>query len=182
MYNIFIDDLLKQSSSYGCGLRIDNDLFNSFANADDVNLWSLSSVDLQTLIDIGFQYSVTWRFTFGIMRTNCIIVGKIHSMAFQFAHWVSKKLKTKTNCKILGTTFSSSMSYHSHVEKNAAKPEGALCAGYHQLAAATRFFSTEVKVHLWKAIGLPALLYGLENVELWAKDLRELEKLQSSIF
>ena len=41
--------------------------------------------------------------------------------------------------------------------------------------------STEVKVHLWKTVGLPSLLYGMENLELRAKDLRELEKFQSSI-
>ena len=41
--------------------------------------------------------------------------------------------------------------------------------------------STEVKVHIWKTIGLPSLLYGMENLELRTKDLRELEKLQSSI-
>ena len=70
------------------------------------------------------------------------------------------------------------MSYHSHVEQNAAKPEGALPS----IGCCYPFFSTEVKVHLWKAIGLPALLYGMENVELRAKDLRELEKLQSSMF
>ena len=98
LFNIFIDDLLKQLSSSGCGIRIDNDLFTSFAYADDVNLWSLSTVDLQTLIDICFQYSVTWRFTFGIKKT-CMIVGKIHSMTFQFGNWVTKTLISKINWK-----------------------------------------------------------------------------------
>ena len=37
-FNIFIDDLLKQLLSSGCGIRIDDDLFNSFAYVDDVNL------------------------------------------------------------------------------------------------------------------------------------------------
>ena len=36
--------------------------------------------------------------------------------------------------------------------------------------------SKEVKVHLCKTIGYPSLLYGMENLELRAKDLRDLEK------
>ena len=39
----------------------------------------------------------------------------------------------------------------------------------------------EVKVHIWKTIGLSLLLYDMENLELRANGRRELEKLQSSI-
>ena len=180
LFNIFIDDLLKQLSSSGCGIRIDNDLFNSFAYADDVNLWSLSSVDLQTLIDICFQYSVTWRFTFGIKKTKCMIVGKNSFHDFPIWKLGDQHIDIEDQLEILGTTFSSSMSYHSHVEKRCQASRRAMC-GIASIGCCYPGLSSEVKIHLWKTIGLPSLLYGMENLELRAKELRELEKLQSSI-
>ena len=41
------------------GIRIDNELFNSFAYADDINLMCLKTDDLQILINICYQYSNT---------------------------------------------------------------------------------------------------------------------------
>ena len=180
LFNIFIDDLLKQLSSSGCGIRIDNNLFNSFAYADDVNIWSLSTVDLQTLIDICIQYSVTWRFTFGIKKTKCMIVGKNPFHDLPIWKLGDQNIDIEDQLEILGTTFSSSMSYHSHVEKRCQASRRAMC-GLASIGYCYPGLSTEVKVHLWKTVGLPSLLYGMENLELRAKDLREPEKLQSSI-
>ena len=80
----------------------------------------------------------------------------------------------------LGTTFSSSMSYHSHIEKRRQASRRAMC-GLASIGCCYPGLSTEVKVHLWKTIGLPSLLYGRKNLELRARNLRELEKWQSSI-
>ena len=104
-----------------------------------------------------------------------MIVGKIHSTTFQIGSWVTNTLISKTNWKSWVPHFPHPCNTIA-MWKNAVKPQGALCAGCHQLATATR-----VKVHLWKIISFPSLLYGMENLELRAKDLRELEKLQSSI-
>ena len=117
LFNIFIDDLLKQLSQCNAGIRIDNDLFNSFAYADDVNLWSLSTVDLQRLIDICFQYSKTWRFTFGIKKTACMIVGKspfLDTPVWKLGH---QDIAVVDQLEILGTIFTSSLSCNAHVDK-----------------------------------------------------------------
>ena len=82
--------------------------------------------------------------------------------------------------EILGTTFSSSMSYHNHIEKRCQASRRAMC-GLASIGCCYPGHSTEVEIHLWKTIGLPSLLYGMENLELRAKELREIEKSQSSI-
>ena len=76
LFNIFINDLLDELSKSKAGLRIDDDVFYSFAYADDVNLFSLSTSELQALINICYRYSKTWRFTFGIKKTYCMTSGK----------------------------------------------------------------------------------------------------------
>ena len=80
LFNIFIDELLSELSSCDAGVRIGNDQFNSFAYADDVNLFSLTVPGLQQLIDICYHYSMKWRFVFGIKKTQCMISGKLPFM------------------------------------------------------------------------------------------------------
>ena len=69
IFNIFIDELLKELSDSPCGLRFGTSKFNSLAYADDVNTFASGTKDLQTLVDICYFYSVKWRFSFGIDKT-----------------------------------------------------------------------------------------------------------------
>ena len=57
-------------------IRIEDELFNSFAHADDINLMCLKTDDVQILINICYQYSREWRFSFGINKTHCMISNK----------------------------------------------------------------------------------------------------------
>ena len=76
IFNIFIDDLLKQLHSNNNGVRIGGFKCNSFAYADDITLICTTVTGLQTLIDICADYSSRWRFNFGIKKTKCMIYGK----------------------------------------------------------------------------------------------------------
>ena len=51
-------------------VAIGNIKLNSFAYADDVNLFCSSVSGLQSLIDVCHNYSITWRFKFGIRKKN----------------------------------------------------------------------------------------------------------------
>ena len=119
-------------------------------------------------------------YIFGIKKTKCMIAGKNPFHDLPIWKLGDKNIDIEDQLEILGTTFSSSMSYHSHVNKRCQASRRAMC-GLASIGCCYPGFSTEVKVHLWKTVGLPTLLYGMENLELRAKDLRELEKLQSSI-
>jgi hypothetical protein len=58
------------------GVRVGNHLYNSFAYADDVSLFSTTVPGLEKMIDICTDYSSLWRFNFGIKKTKCIMVCK----------------------------------------------------------------------------------------------------------
>ena len=68
LFNIFINDLLKELSSLQSGVKIGNDLYNSMAYADDITLLSSTVPGLQKLIDVCYNYSKTWRFCFGLKK------------------------------------------------------------------------------------------------------------------
>ena len=53
--------------------RIEDEFFNSVAYADDINSVCLKTDDLQILINLCYQYSRKWRFSFGINKTHCMI-------------------------------------------------------------------------------------------------------------
>ena len=51
LFNIFLSDLMKQLVSMNDGLRIGDNIFNSFAYADDITLYSPTVPGLQSLIN-----------------------------------------------------------------------------------------------------------------------------------
>ena len=163
LFNIFIDELLSEISSCDAGVCIGNDQFNSFAYADDVNLFSLTVPGLRRLIDICYHYSMKWRFVFGTKKTQCMISGKLPFMYKPLWCLGSQSINISESVEILGTIFSSSMSSNLHTDNRIQACRRAM---YSLTAIGCSYpgLSTDVKVHLYKSIGFPSLLYGLETI------------------
>jgi hypothetical protein len=70
LFNMFISDLLHELESSDYGARIGNEIYSSFAYADDITVFSTTIPGTQHLIDICEKYSKSWRFTFGIKKVN----------------------------------------------------------------------------------------------------------------
>ena len=120
---------------------------------------------------------------------------------YDFPIWKlgDQHINIKDQLEILVVTFSSSVAYHSHVEKRRQTSMCAMCGllsigcCYLGLSAEVAMcelvsigccypgLSTEVKVHFRKTIRLPSLLYGIGKIELRAKDLWEIERSKSNI-
>ena len=69
LFNIFISDLIHQLNQTTYGIRVGDQMYNCFAYADDVSLFSSTVPGLQGLIDICSVYANKWRFKFGIVKT-----------------------------------------------------------------------------------------------------------------
>ena len=65
LFNMFLSELLYELDGVNNGLRVGDQLYNSFACADDVSLFA-STVSC-------FNYSENWRFNFGIRKSKCLI-------------------------------------------------------------------------------------------------------------
>ena len=76
--------------------------------------------------------------------------------------------------------FSSTISCDAHIDKRVNASRRAMYAlgsvGFSYPALATEF-----KVHLWKTIGLPSLLYNLEIFKLKPGQQKFIDSVQSSI-
>jgi len=76
LFHLFLSGLMLELSLCEHGVRVGHDLYNSFAYADDVSLFSTTVPGLQKLIDICTDYSSLWPFNFGIQKTKCMMVCK----------------------------------------------------------------------------------------------------------
>ena len=73
LFNMFLSELLYELDGVNQGACIGTRLYNSFAYADDVSIFSATVPGLQKLIDTCAEYSLKWRFKFGIKKSQCLI-------------------------------------------------------------------------------------------------------------
>ena len=180
IFNIFINDLLVELSTSGVGIRIENELFNSCAYADDINLMCVKTDDLQILINTCYQYSRKWRFSFGINKTHCMISNKNPFIKYPSWNLGGHKIKNTETLEILGTVFTSNISCDAHIDKSVNASRRAMYA-LASVGCSYPGLSTEVKVHLWKTIGLPSPLHNLKIFKLKPGQHKFTESVQSSI-
>jgi exonuclease III len=179
LFNIFIDDLLIELSDAKQGVRIGNSTINSFAYADDVTLMSSTAPDLQQLINICKQYADKWRFRFGIKKTHCMTVnGNIFKTP---PRWVlgDQVIDNVDDMEILGCCFYSKTSSEKHVDKRIQSCRKSMF-GLTEIGCCYPGLRSDVKIHLWKSIGQPTLIYGLDSMHVSKSDIKRLDSCQSS--
>ena len=180
LFNVFINDLLKLLAESNVGVRVDSDIFNSFAYADDISVLSLNTTDLQILINICFTYSKTWKFNFGITKTKCMISGVNPFIDTPVWKLGGDAIENVDTIEILGTVFSKDLSCKSHVEKRTLSCRRSVCA-LASVGCSYPGLSSDVKAHLWRTIGLPSLTYGIETLHISVTHKKRIESTQASI-
>ena len=180
LFNIFIDDLITELSQSDTGIMVGNYLFNSVAYADDIDLLSLTTCDLQNLIDICFNYAKLWRFSFGIKKTKCMVAGRNLLKSIPTWHLGQQKIDTVDSLEILGVTFSSSLSANEHIEKRIQSSRRAMYSLSGIGCSYPGGLSSDVKAHLWKTIGVPSLVYGVESINVTSSSKKRMECTQAS--
>lgn len=89
------------------------------------------------------------------------------------------QLETVNSLDILGVSFSSDGKASCHVDKRVASAHRAMY-GLSSIGMSYPGLTSDVKAHLWKSIGTPCLLYGLNSVHLSKSELQKLESTQGS--
>ena len=89
-------------------------------------------------------------------------------------------IQKSDSIEILGTVFSPSSSSNLHVKKRVQACRRAMY-GLTSVGCCYQGLSTDFKAHLYKTIGLPLVLYGIESVSLNQTLMKSLEFAQSNI-
>ena len=75
LFSIYIDDLIKELRSSGYGTHLSNLFIGSILYADDICLMSHSCFGLQKMLDICYNYGVTWDILFNPVKSHLITFG-----------------------------------------------------------------------------------------------------------
>ena len=177
-FNIFINDLLLSLKNMNEGVAIGNLKLNSFAYADDVNLFCSSASGLQSLIDVCHNY--TWRFKFGIRKTKYMIYGNnLHPSPPKW-RLGSDVIAIDNKLDILGTTFTKDGQCTEHVENRIRKCR----QSFYSLSNSGMAFpgaTVDVKRYLWNSICTPVLTYGLDGININITNMKKLETTQGNL-
>ena len=157
VFNIFIDNLLKELENSPCGLRVGKSKFNSLAYADDIELLATHVSDLQCLVDICYEYSVKWRFKFGENKSLFFIAGNKNVAKDPNIILGSVSLKRVDRIDVLGKVFTSNGASTEHMLNRMKKSRQAL----HAMGYRNEELCPAVKDHIWKSVGAPSLLYSM---------------------
>ena len=178
LFNIFIDDLLKNLQGHHAGLRIGNLHLNSFAYADDISLMSATVTGLQQLIDVCFEYAQEWRFNFGLKKSQCMISGKSSLKGLPSWSLGPSPMSTVDTLEILGVTYSSNPRvYTAHIDHRISKGRQAYFS-LKNVGMMDNSLSPFTKAYLWKPICSPTVLHGMDSIPINKSELAKLEAFQ----
>jgi len=178
LFNIFINDLLKELGDCDDKVRIGDCSLNSFAYADDVNLLCTTAPGLQRLINICANYADKWRFKFGIRKTKCMIVSGESLSNEPVWQLNGDTIENVSSLDILGVTFNAKNDLHADNRTTKCR------RSFHSLRNIGMSYpgcASDVKAYLWKSVCQPVLLYGFDSLHISPKVMKNLESTQSSL-
>ena len=182
LFNIFINDLLLDIERSGKGgVKIGRYLFNFFAYADDITLFSTTVTGLQDLIDICDGYAKTWRFNFGINKTKCMTVGANRSTLEPKWSLSGKEIENVNSLDILGVIFDKYVTGYKHVEKRMCATRRSFYSLVQCGLGCPGGLSSEAKIELLRCVCMPTLFYGCGSVFLSKGCMKKLGSLQGSL-
>ena len=76
LYKVFLNDLLKQLRSNNHGVTIGNIDVTCPTSADDIAIMALYKVSLNALLNVAYQYSCKWRFSYNLTKCVAMVHGK----------------------------------------------------------------------------------------------------------
>ena len=182
LFNIFLSELMEKLQSKQAGLRIGDKLYNSFAYADDITLFSYTIPGLQSLIDLCYSYSRTWRFKFGIAKSKCMLSGYKPNCFSTPPEWFmgDQAMELVDNLDVLGVNFTSNMKYDIHINTRVQKCKRSM---YALSNSGMRYpgLSSSTKSHLFRSVCQPTLMYGVECLNVTSKNINDLNSAQGSV-
>ena len=175
-FNLFYEELIENLNQNSCGITVAGANYNALSYADDILLFSLTSVGLQKLINIANRYITNHGLAFNPSKTECMISGgnpfSVQPEWFMEDH----SLRMVPSIKYLGTMLSSSkVSDHKNNRLSAGQR-----AFYSLQGAGLKFggVSPYTACRIYKSAIQSVITYGCSAVYMTKSDLKELDTLQ----
>ncbi|KAM7281199.1 hypothetical protein ISCGN_006048 [Ixodes scapularis] len=165
LFNVYINDLLKQLEEEGAGLRLSTKTKDGeeeytripcLAFADDVVLITESSTDMQHMMDICTRVAARDNLKFNAGKTQWMGFNANLDTTFYLQN---QKVQKTTAYKYLGVTITHSKEYLTEQEENVIKKSNKLKGVVWHLARHS-YNKYSVGRVLWKSLAVPAVTYA----------------------
>lgn len=162
LYLVYINDLIHAIQSGSPNTGILNIPSSCTSLADDLALIGISPLALQTLLNIAYNYSCKWRFTFNASK-SCVLQFRAKKAKLDNTNWHlgPAKVSCEQSYNHLGIVINHKCKLWDRINEACNKGQ----KSYFALSdLGTPFLNPNTLSHLYKKIVLPSVLYGCE---LW---------------
>jgi len=140
------------------GIKIQDLKLNILLFADDIILLGSDRKELQRLMDIVWEYSEIWKFTFNSKKSKIVVFGK--KVVLRGRYFLGfQQLEVVSQFKYLGVDFQNNLSWKDHKNRIAKKAHSRIAVVNKAVAEG---LTVETGEKLWAAMIRPILEYGAE--------------------
>ena len=183
LFDLFINDLVEEIRRSGLGVQVGNDKIGILLFADDIVLTAESEEDLQILMDITYQYSRKWRFTFNLNKSAVVIFQHRNARKAECkdeekessTHWRlgDARVAEVDMYKYLGMEFDKGLTFLEFKRRMADKARKNRALAMNMGLKRARL-SVKAGINLWNSMVRPSLEYGAQVWGLGKWDPAEL--------
>ena len=165
------------------GLRFGTCKVNHVAYADDITLLSTTAIAMQHMLNICHEYSITWRFMYNPIKSQCILVTETNFPFQQYPNLFmgAENIPWNDTVTILGCVFNKKGNSNSHVEDRINKCQRSFYALLSKGLAFPHGMSNLCKSFVFKSICQPTLLYCTGALSITPEQCRKMNSCQGSI-
>src|SRR3569623_2028265 len=155
LFLIFVEGLSQQLRKSKVGLQAGHSIINHLLFADDLALCASSREELQTLLDIVYNYSCRWRFKFNVAKCNVVFIAGKKAHVLQGKCYLGLDvLKVVKAYPSLGLEFEDNLEWNLAKQRLLTKAQGKLAL---LRKAKSEGLSLPAAENVWWAMVVPAL-------------------------
>ena len=175
LYQVYINSLLVQIKSSGCGLQLGPINVSCPASADDLAILSIHKQGLNEMLNTAYEYSKTWWFDWGFDKCVGIVWGKDKSpnIPIMFGNEVLKEVDQYKHLGIM--LHNERVPSNKIMEQRVGKGRSSVFAA-RGIGSARVPMNPAIMSNIYWSVSVPRMLYGVEVVPLSGSDIQELEK------
>ena len=177
LFAVFMEELVQRIKRMGVGVNIDGEKLGILTFADDVVLMAESREEMERMIEEVCRYGRDLEVKFSGEKSKIMEVGEREQ---EEGEWMlgEKRMEVVEEYKYLGVIIGVNGFGR---EMNEKVKRAGMMWGRMLNAVKERANKYEVVRGIWKGIGVPGVLYGMEAIECSSRDIKLLESIQNRI-
>lgn len=181
LFAIYVEDLIIELENCTFGTTLDTTKTGVLMFADDLIVLSDSKDNLQKMLKIIEMYCLKNEIKINAKKTQYIRFGNFDCANESLSITLDgHKIKKVEKIEYLGVWLDSKLKSHTQIDEKKVSINNAFNA-LRKVGIADKETSVNVKTFLYKVYCRPVLLYGIENLTLQKKDVKNIQTIEGTL-